>query len=357
VHALTPACGAVYAGGGFTTLGGAPRSRIGAVDATRGQATAFDPAANSAVFALRLGPGVVYAGGQFSQIGGQPRARLAALHPETGMATGWNPSADGPVRALGYADSTVFAGGDFLTIGPDEREHLAAVSAATGQAAAWNPAPGGDVRALDASAGRLTAGGLFAQMLTRMQRGAAAFDIGTGGPAARCADPPAPPEAPPAEPVVEAVVDPVEEPEPVAPSSLSPPRRPAKVYPPPRDRDAPVLSRVRVSAHRLLLARKPVVLSFAVSEAGRLRVVFERRELTACKTPLSLKPPKHKRCYRYRRVGAAHRRTEAGAQTARLDGTVGGQALRPGRYRATVAATDATGNYSRAVRLHLLVLR
>jgi hypothetical protein len=357
VQALLPACGVVYASGGFTTLGGAARSRIGAVDATSGQATAFDPSANSAVLALRLGPGVLYAGGQFSQIGGQPRARLAALHPETGAATGWNPSADGPVRALGYADATVFAGGDFLTIGPDPREHLAAISATTGAAAGWRPDPGGAVRALDAAAGRLTAGGLFEQVLTRMQRGTAAFDIGTDGPAARCADPPAPPEAPPADPVAEPVPEPAEEPEPVAPSSVPAPRKPAKVYPPPRDRDAPVLSRLRVSGHRLLLARKPIVLRFAVSEAGRLRVVFERRELTACKTPLTLKPPTHKRCYRYRRIGGVHRRTDTGDGTVRLDGMVGGQPLRPGRYRATVAATDATGNYSRAVRLRLLVLR
>lgn len=63
--------------------------------------------------------------GAFSTIGGQPRARLAALDATTGLATAWDPGSNNPVLALAVSGSTVYAGGAFTTIGGKVRQGLA----------------------------------------------------------------------------------------------------------------------------------------------------------------------------------------------------------------------------------------
>jgi hypothetical protein len=63
----------VYAGGQFTTIGGQGRNRIAALDAATGNATAWNPSANSTVSALTVTNNRVHIGGQFTTLGGQPR--------------------------------------------------------------------------------------------------------------------------------------------------------------------------------------------------------------------------------------------------------------------------------------------
>ena len=67
--------------------------------------------------ALAVSGSTVYAGGTFSSIGGQSRNRIAALDASTGDATAWDPNASNAVFALAVSGSTVYAGGDFTTIG------------------------------------------------------------------------------------------------------------------------------------------------------------------------------------------------------------------------------------------------
>jgi len=55
----------------------------------------------------------VYVGGGFTSVGGQARNRLAALDASTGNATSWNPNADSWVNALAVSGSTVYVGGEF----------------------------------------------------------------------------------------------------------------------------------------------------------------------------------------------------------------------------------------------------
>ncbi|HEX8299973.1 MAG TPA: T9SS type A sorting domain-containing protein, partial [Rubricoccaceae bacterium] len=124
VNALAVSGGLVYAGGAFTSVGGQPRNRLAALDAT-GTATAWNPNADATVSALAVSGGVVYAGGVFSTVGGQPRNRLAALDA-TGTPTAWNPSADVNVFALSVSGGAVYAGGSFGTIGGQLRQGLAA---------------------------------------------------------------------------------------------------------------------------------------------------------------------------------------------------------------------------------------
>jgi hypothetical protein len=69
----------VYAGGGFTSIGGQARNRIAALDATAGTATAWNPNASGSVWALAVSGSTVYAGGYFTSMGGRPQTYLARM--------------------------------------------------------------------------------------------------------------------------------------------------------------------------------------------------------------------------------------------------------------------------------------
>jgi hypothetical protein len=197
VTSITVSGSLVYVGGGFAHVGGQPRSKIAALDASSGLATAWDPNAGGGlgggvptlVKALAVSGGIVYVGGNFTTIGGQTRNRIAALDAATGLATTWNPNAGnwpsfpGPsVEALAVSGSTVFCGGFFTTVGGQTRNALAALDASTGLATTWNPNVTGTVSALAVSGTTLYAGGDFTQV-SGLGRGyiAAMNTFGTGG--------------------------------------------------------------------------------------------------------------------------------------------------------------------------------
>ncbi len=73
------------------------------------------------VFALEVRGNTVYTGGVFTNVGGQPRDRLAALDATTGLATAWNPGADSDVQTLAVSDTMVLVGGNFNIIGDSYR--------------------------------------------------------------------------------------------------------------------------------------------------------------------------------------------------------------------------------------------
>jgi len=141
VNVLTISGSTVYAGGYFTVIGGQPRNYIAALDAASGLATAWNPNAtggNGGVNALAVSGSTVYAGGQFTSIGGQPRNTLGALDASSGLATPWNPnpntigSTPYTVYALTVTGSTVYAGGTFTSIGGEPQSGIAAISADAG---------------------------------------------------------------------------------------------------------------------------------------------------------------------------------------------------------------------------------
>jgi flagellar hook capping protein FlgD/putative pyrroloquinoline-quinone-binding quinoprotein len=143
----------IYVIGWFSHIGGQPRRGIAALDAATGTATPWNPdpdpwssdPAPGRVSVLALGAGVVYVGGGqagFKNIGGQPRNRIAALDATTGLATSWNPNADGAVAEvfdLVVSGGTVYAAGAFPFVVWTERPWLAALDASTGEVLPWNP--------------------------------------------------------------------------------------------------------------------------------------------------------------------------------------------------------------------------
>ncbi|MCX7016343.1 MAG: hypothetical protein NTW86_27940 [Candidatus Sumerlaeota bacterium] len=188
VEALALSGSTVYAGGGFTDIGGKTRYHIVALDAATGAATDWNPHADGIVYAMALAGSTVYVGGGFTTIGGQARHNIAALDAETGAATAWNPNAKGTglcsVYVLALSGSTVYAGGTFTGIGGQTRNNIAALDAATGAATDWNPAAGGyaypAVVTLAVSGSKVYAGGYFTSIGGQARNNIAALDAETG---------------------------------------------------------------------------------------------------------------------------------------------------------------------------------
>ncbi len=159
----------VYLGGSFTSVNGAARSHLAAVDARTGDLTGWQPKTNGPVAALAASPNgsLVYAGGSFTRVNGAVRNRLVALGAGTGaVSRGWRPSAGGGgVDALAVYGGRVYVGGDFTAVNGSSRQRLAAVDT-TGRLTGWSPAANGRVRTLglSVSGGHVYAGGQFTRV-------------------------------------------------------------------------------------------------------------------------------------------------------------------------------------------------
>lgn len=128
VRALAVSGTTVYAGGNFRNIGGQARMNLAALDST-GAATAWDPGAGGAVSsprvsAIAVSGSTVYAGGWFATAGGQSRNNVVALD-STGAATAWNPNANGAVYALAVREGTIVTGGNFTIIGSEQLSYFA----------------------------------------------------------------------------------------------------------------------------------------------------------------------------------------------------------------------------------------
>jgi len=191
VYSLAVSGTTVYAGGNFSRIGGQIRYYIAALDATTGNALAWNPnAEGSCVYSLAVSGTTVYAGGSFGNIGGQSRNYIAALDATTGNATPWNPNAVAAAIGGGYDPiciyslvvhgTTVYAVGAFDTIGGLGRKYIAALDAITGNATAWTPNPNGIVHSLAVSGTTVYAGGSFTSIGGQSRNNIAALDASTG---------------------------------------------------------------------------------------------------------------------------------------------------------------------------------
>ena len=99
---------------------------------------------------------------------------------------------------------------------------------------------------------------------------------------------------------------------------------------------------------------------YKLSEPAKVKLVFAqklpgRRVGKSCRKPS--KRSHGKRCTRFVKKGTLTRTGSAGANSVKFSGRIGHRALKPGRYRVTITATDAAGNVSRAARLSFRVVK
>jgi hypothetical protein len=168
VYAITGSGNNIYVGGNFTQLGGLTRTSLGAVNATSGATTTFDPVIQNNggagyVYALTIDTSnILYVGGAFTTAKSAARNNAAAFGiTGTGALQTWNPNTNGTVNALAKSGTTIFIGGNFTTInGGTARNYLASVNTA-GTALAFNPNMNWYVNELTISGNNLYAGGQF----------------------------------------------------------------------------------------------------------------------------------------------------------------------------------------------------
>jgi len=162
------AAGRVYVAGLFAQIGGAPRRGFARLDAATGAADpAWAPASTQYAIGYALATdaqGALYAGGGFSEMGGQVRYNVAKLAMETGaVVENWRPSTDSALLALhAMPNGDVAIGGFFRTASGQPRDALAVIPAAPRERSAQQiefttPAPGpyvfgGDAGAVSAQA-------------------------------------------------------------------------------------------------------------------------------------------------------------------------------------------------------------
>jgi hypothetical protein len=195
VNALALHGSTLYVGGFFNTVGGETRHSLAAVDTRTGKVTRWAPEPlqegyPTVIWSLLAHAGVIYAGGWYTTIGGAERQNVAALDPVTGQVTGWNPGADYVVHSFALHGRTLFIGGEFFHLGGKFRKFLAAVNVATGMVSDWDAhldrlPLGSDVfgpvvRTLAIDGSTLYAGGSFNRAGSRVVQDLVALDLCTG---------------------------------------------------------------------------------------------------------------------------------------------------------------------------------
>ncbi len=179
---LAKSATSIFVAGSFDSIGGRPGSKVASLDATSASAAAWDPRPNDFIVSLAASESVVYLGGRFNSLGdGANRSYLAAIDTQTGRPTSWNPVLDGYVTALTAYGGTVYVSGYFGSVNGQGRAGLAAVDSSTGALTPWDPAPDGLVNTIAVTPNRVLLGGRFTHVGGASRRYIAAVDTATGG--------------------------------------------------------------------------------------------------------------------------------------------------------------------------------
>jgi hypothetical protein len=128
----------LYAGGGFTAVGGATRPGAAELTPTSGAATSFAPTDGGVVIAMDVAPsGRLYFGTTSN--------RTWAYDPIDGGTPEYRVRTGGDVQAILAMDDEVYIGGHFNTMPEHKLNRLALASflPATGTPTAWNPGASG----------------------------------------------------------------------------------------------------------------------------------------------------------------------------------------------------------------------
>lgn len=222
VNAIGVIGNTVYVGGSFSSVSGQSRQRVAAIDAVTGQViNGWNPGANGTVRSLAVSPDGqrLYLGGKFTTVGGASRSSLAAVDPVGGAVLGWKPSAsntvmsvaanqarvvvgedgpggtceafdassaarkwsvhaDGNVQAVGIAGDVAYCGGHGALADGQPRKKIFAVNVDTGALSPWNPGMNSTVGVRSILGGygqQVYIGGDFTQVFTESREGFAQF--------------------------------------------------------------------------------------------------------------------------------------------------------------------------------------
>ncbi|KRF00067.1 hypothetical protein ASG88_11750 [Nocardioides sp. Soil777] len=130
----------VYAGGSFTTIGGAGRPGVAQLDPTTGAATSFAPTDGGVVISMDVAPGV-----DGHLYFGTTSNRTWAYDPVKGGTPDYRIRTGGDVQAILATTDEVYIGGHFNTMPESKLNRLALASfrPSDGTPTAWNPGANG----------------------------------------------------------------------------------------------------------------------------------------------------------------------------------------------------------------------
>ena len=191
VSSLDISGGTVYLSGGFFSINGIARNRVGAVDATTGALTAWDPHAcdgsNGVATHVRTVTSLgskVFVGGNFDCMGGLKRYHAAAVGAN-GILTDWNPEVNAPVQEMSSDGTNIYMVGRFTKVNDNVRQYAAAVRTDE-TVTAWDPqlsvglCGGGEKQSVLQTSNYVYVGGCFTTVGGVARTGLAATDRTTG---------------------------------------------------------------------------------------------------------------------------------------------------------------------------------
>jgi hypothetical protein len=185
VHAVStqPAGTQIFAGGEFSSVNGVARLNVAALDGNGVLDQNFVANTDGEVDAFASDAGQLYIGGIFTHVNGVSEVRLARLNAATGAVdTSFRASPSAAVNSLALSSNRLFVGGAFVSISGVARNNLASVNTAAGLVEDWNPNVDDYVATLGLSPDQATVyiAGNFTRVGSLNRSKAAAVDVTTG---------------------------------------------------------------------------------------------------------------------------------------------------------------------------------
>jgi hypothetical protein len=138
---LSPDGSRLYAGGGFSTVGGLTRRHLAAINtADHTVVSPWKGTASAMVRDLVVNAGTLYVAGAFAQVDGVASKGIAAISATTGTrVAAFNHSADYAVEGLALTSTSLVMVGKFTQVDGHPRASLASIDLGTSALTSWAP--------------------------------------------------------------------------------------------------------------------------------------------------------------------------------------------------------------------------